>query len=190
MDRISVFGSKLRTGCKAFATLASKLYDFGWTSSVFIQVLLMSKSLVNVRPNSGETLRQREVLIEFYRKGKVDEAVCPSKGSIWKLLIKSLIISIEGSLLTSLIKLRAYPVRVWFIRYVSSPSSVPFRDFSRVVRGEIRILIGIHSSEVAEVFQVCKFHWLNERTKPNRFQLESPVPTCCIKSKSESRAVE
>ena len=44
-------------------------------------------------PDQATRPRQREVLIEFLRENKIDEAVRAFKSFIWRLFIGSLIIS-------------------------------------------------------------------------------------------------
>jgi hypothetical protein len=65
--------------------------------------------ILKLFPDPATRPRQREVLIEFYRKGKVDESV-PSKRYIWRLFIKSLIILRPENLLSPRIKFHAYLV--------------------------------------------------------------------------------
>jgi hypothetical protein len=53
---------------------------------------------LKVFPDLATRPRQREVLIEYYRKGKADEALRAFKRFTWRLFIRSLIILRPGSL--------------------------------------------------------------------------------------------
>jgi DNA-binding GntR family transcriptional regulator len=75
--------------------------------------------LLKLFPDPAKKPRQREALIEFYRKGKVDEALRPLKRFIWRLFIRSSVILRPGNLQTLLINFCAYDVRVWLARSVS-----------------------------------------------------------------------
>jgi len=105
--------------------------------------------------NPATRPRQRELLIEFLREGEVDEAVRVSRSLIWRLFTGSLTILSPSSLPISPSSVfHSSIVRIWFFRSVRSLRGVPFRELSRVTRGEIRILIGMNLSEILEVFEV------------------------------------
>ena len=78
--------------------------------------------ILKLFPDPATRPRQREVLIEFYRKGKVDEALRAFK-KIYLEVVQQIIDHLEtGESANSSIDFCAYDVRVWLVRSVSLSS--------------------------------------------------------------------